>query len=428
MPALGFAYRGDTLHCEDVPLKDVAALCGTPCYVYSATSIVSNYRSYTEALADLPHEIHYAVKANGSLGILSLLARQGAGFDIVSGGELFRVMRAGGDTAKIVFSGVGKTAAEIEFALRSKIGYFNCESEPELHLLHEIAERLDERPSVALRVNPDINAVTHPYIATGLRDHKFGIALEQAEEIYLRRGAFPRLRFEGVSCHIGSQILDTSVFLEALEKVVALARKLCQAGVPVRHLDLGGGLGVAYRSGDKAPSVSEYAGALAQALQGQNLRLMLEPGRSIVGQAGVLLTKVLYRKPGKDKEFVIVDAAMNDLIRPALYQSHHEILPVDRRGGGASMHADIVGPVCETGDFLARDRNIQEVEQGDLLAVCTAGAYGFVQASNYNARPRSAEVMVEGTEVRVIRDRESYEDLIRGERAFESGRGPARGD
>jgi diaminopimelate decarboxylase len=427
MPALGFTYRGDKLHCEDVPLVDVAARCGTPCYVYSATSIVSNYRSYTEALAGLPHEIHYAVKANGSIGILSLLARQEAGFDIVSGGELFRVIRAGGDPSRVVFSGVGKTASEIEFALRSKIGHFNCESEPELHLLHEIAERLDETPSVALRVNPDINAVTHPYIATGLRDHKFGIALEQAEEIYLRRGFFPRLRFEGVSCHIGSQILDTAVFLDALEKVVALARKLCQAGVPIRHLDLGGGLGVAYRSGEKAPSVSEYAGALAEALRGKNLRLMLEPGRSIVGQAGVLLTKVLYRKAGKDKEFVIVDAAMNDLIRPALYQSYHEILPA-QRSGGASMRADIVGPVCETGDFLARDRDIQEVEQGDLLAVCTAGAYGFVQASNYNARPRSAEAMVEGAEVHVIRDRESYEDLIRGERIFESGRGPARDD
>jgi diaminopimelate decarboxylase len=349
--------------------------------------------------------------------VLSLLAREGAGFDIVSGGELFRVLRAGGDVSKIVFSGVGKTAAEMEYALESRIGHFNCESEPELHLLRETAVRLGKEPSVALRVNPDINAETHPYIATGLRDHKFGIAFDHAEEIYLKRETLPQLRFEGISCHIGSQIFDTGVFLEALEKVIALAQKLCVAGVPIRHLDLGGGLGVAYRSEDKAPSVSEYAGALAGALRGKNLRLMLEPGRSIVGQAGILLAKVLYRKSGGSKEFVIVDAAMNDLIRPALYQSHHEILPVRRRDS-ATVLADIVGPVCETGDFLARDRVIQDAQAGDLLAVCTTGAYGFVQASNYNARPRSAEVLVDGAELTVIRDRESYPDLIRGERVL----------
>ena len=386
MPTLGFEYRDNELHCEDVPLTKIAAACGTPCYVYSAGSIVSSYRAYTSALQDIPHEIHYAVKANSSLGVLSLLAREGAGFDIVSGGELFRVLQAGGDVSKVVFSGVGKTAAEMEYALQSRIGYFNCESEPELHLLHETAVRLGMEPSVALRVNPDINAETHPYIATGLRDHKFGVGLEHAEEIYLRRETLPHLRFDGISCHIGSQIFDTGAFLEALEKVLALAQKLCVAGVPIRHLDLGGGLGVAYRGEDKAPSVSAYAGALAGALRGKNLRLMLEPGRSIVGQAGILLAKVLYRKTGGSKEFVIVDAAMNDLIRPALYQSHHEILPVHPRGG-AKVVADIVGPVCETGDFLARDREIEDAQPGDLLAVCTAArgtcTAGEIQAGGH---------------------------------------------
>ncbi len=424
MPTLGFEYRDNELHCENVPLSKIATACGTPCYVYSAGSIVSSYRAYTNALSGVPHEIHYAVKANGSLGVLSLLAREGAGFDIVSGGELFRVLQAGGDASKIVFSGVGKTAAEMEYALASRIGYFNCESEPELQLLHETARRLGVEPSVALRVNPDINAETHPYIATGLRDHKFGISFDHAEEIYLRWNALPHLRFEGISCHIGSQIFDTGAFLEALEKVLALAQKLCVEGVPIRHLDLGGGLGVAYRGEDKAPSVSEYAGALAGALHGRNLRLMLEPGRSIVGQAGVLLASVLYRKAGGSKEFVIADAAMNDLIRPALYQSHHEVLPVRRRGD-ATIQADIVGPVCETGDFLARDRAIEDVQSGDLLAVCTAGAYGFAQASNYNARPRPAEVLVDGAEWTVIRDRESHADLIRGERILPAKSKPA---
>jgi len=424
MPTLGFEYRDGRLYCEDTSLAGVAAQCGTPCYVYSAKSIVSNYRAYKDALREAPHEIHYAVKANGSLGILSLLAREGAGFDIVSAGELFRVLSAGGDPAKVVFSGVGKTAAEMEYALKTGIGSFNCESEPELALLHELAQRLGKTPAVALRVNPDINAKTHPYIATGLREHKFGIGFAQAEEIYLRRADFPHLRFEGIGCHIGSQIFDTGVFLEALEKVVALARKLCAAGVPLRQLDLGGGLGVAYSAEDKAPTVTEYAAALARALRGKGLRLLLEPGRSIVGQAGVLLTKVLYRKPAGKKDFVIVDAAMNDLIRPALYQSHHEVMPVQPRNGQA-IHADIVGPVCETGDFLARDRSLPPLDPGDLLAVCTAGAYGFVQASNYNARPRPAEVLVTGSTPQVIRERETFEDLVRGEKTIPPDDGAA---
>jgi diaminopimelate decarboxylase len=387
--------------------------------VYSAGAITANYRAYNEALAHIPHEIHYAVKANSSLGILSLLARQGAGFDIVSGGELFRVLEAGGNPAKVVFSGVGKTAEEIEFALRRGIGAFNCESEAELRLLDEIAGRLKLRPSAALRVNPDINAETHPYIATGLEDHKFGIPIDRAEQIYLDAGRLANIRLEGVSCHIGSQIFDTGVFLEALNAVVTLAERLRERGLAITQLDLGGGLAVSYRSEDATPSIEAYAQSLAAALEGKGLRLMLEPGRSIVGQAGVLLTTVLYRKRTGRKEFIVVDAAMNDLIRPALYQSHHEIIPVCRKES-AEIVADVVGPVCETGDFLARGRTMRDAAPGELLAVCTAGAYGFVQASNYNARPRPAEVLVDGDRFHVIRRRETYEDLIRGETALES--------
>jgi len=414
MPISGFDYRDSQLFCEDVPLADVAERFGTPCYVYSANTIASNYRSYGEALGDLPHHVHYSVKANGSLGILSLLANLGAGFDIVSGGELFRVLKAGGDPAKVVFSGVGKTSEEMKYALRSGIGSFNCESEGEVALLDEIAGQLDMRPVVALRVNPDISAETHPYIATGLRDHKFGIPFDAAERTYLAAERFPHLRFESISCHIGSQIFDTGAFFDALDKVMGLMNRLRDAGASIRQLDLGGGLGIAYRHDENAPTIGEYAAGLADRLRGKGLQLMLEPGRSIVGQAGVLLTEVIYRKPAESKEFIIVDAAMNDLIRPALYQSHHEVIPVVR-GDAETITADVVGPVCETGDFLARDREMPAANPGDLLAVCTAGAYGFVQASNYNARPRPAEVLVDGGDAKLIRERESYEDLIRGE-------------
>ena len=412
----GFEYRDRTLFCEEVSLNDIAERFGTPCYVYAAGAIAANYTSYGDALGDLPHEVHYAVKANGSLGILSLLARRGAGFDIVSQGELFRVLKAGGDPAKVVFSGVGKTAAEMEYALRSGIGSFNCESEGEVALLNEVAGRLGEKPVVALRVNPDINADTHPYIATGLRDHKFGIPFDAAERIYVDSAAFPHLRFEGVSCHIGSQIFDTGVFFEALDKVMELVSRLRGVGVAIRQLDLGGGLGIAYRPEDTAPTISGYAAGLVRSLRGKGLRLMLEPGRSIVGQAGVLLTRVIYRKPAATKEFLVIDAAMNDLIRPALYQSHHEIIPVSRHDA-ETVTADVVGPVCETGDFLARDRRMPAANPGDLLAVCTAGAYGFVLASNYNGRPRAPEVLVEGDVARLIRRRETHDDLIRGETA-----------
>jgi diaminopimelate decarboxylase len=423
MPVAGFHYQRCSLHAEEVALSAVAAAVGTPAYVYSAGAITANYRAYDAALAHIPHEIHYAVKANSSLGVLSLLARLGAGFDIVSAGELFRVLRAGGDPSKVVFSGVGKTAEEIEYALGQGIGAFNCESEAELRLLDAIAGRLGCKPSAALRVNPDINAETHPYIATGLEDHKFGIPIDRAAQIYLDAGGFSNIRLEGVSCHIGSQIFDTGVFLEALEAVAGLAEKLRGQGLAISQLDLGGGLAVGYRSEDTTPSIETYARSIAGALAGKNLRLMIEPGRSIVGQAGVLLTKVLYRKRTGRKEFIVVDAAMNDLIRPALYQSHHEIIPVCRKEA-AEIVADVVGPVCETGDFLARGRKMRDVAPGELLAVCTAGAYGFVQASNYNSRPRPAEVLVDGGQFHVIRRRESFEDLIRGESAL--GERPAK--
>lgn len=418
MPTRGFDYQDGRYHCEQVDLARVAEQCGTPCYVYSASSIVENYRAYHGALAAIPHEIHYAVKANSSIGLLALLARDGAGFDIVSGGELFRVLKAGGDATKVVFSGVGKSAGEIRYALESGIGWFNCESEAELGMVDEIAGEFGLRPSVALRVNPDINADTHPYIATGLHAHKFGIELCEAERIYALAAKMANVDPNGVSCHIGSQIFDTGVFYEALDRVVELAARLRQTGLNIRNLDLGGGLAVGYRASEPTPSIADYAARLAEALKGAQLKLMLEPGRSIVGQAGVLLTKVLYRKRTGSKEFVIIDAAMNDLIRPALYQAHHEIVPLEQREA-LLIEADVVGPVCETGDFLARGRKMPDCAPGEVLAVCTTGAYGFVQASNYNSRPRAPEILVEGDTFKVIRKRESYEDLVRGETAIQ---------
>lgn len=409
-----FSYSGNDLYCEQVPLADLAHRIGTPAYVYSSAAILGNYRAYDEAFGDLPHSVCYAVKANSSLGVLSLLAKAGAGFDIVSGGELFRVMRAGGDPAKVVFSGVGKTAAEVEYALANGIHSFNCESEAELALIDSLAARRGVRASFAIRVNPDVDASTHPYISTGLSLHKFGIAIARAESVYDRSRQFRNLSAEGVSCHIGSQILDTSPILEAVDKTIALAERLRAAGHPIRNLDLGGGLGVAYQSSEDAPGIGDFIRSLQSRLCAAGLRVMVEPGRSIVGPAGVLLARVLYRKRNGDKEFVIVDAAMNDLIRPSLYRAHHEIIPL-RKNELPGVTADVVGPVCETGDFLARDRRMANVMPGDFVAVCTVGAYGFVQASNYNSRPRAPEVLVEGAGFRVIRRRETLEDLIHGE-------------
>jgi diaminopimelate decarboxylase len=382
--------------------------------VYSSQVILNNYHAYTDAFGDLPHTVCYAVKANGSLGVLNLLAKAGAGFDIVSGGELYRVLAAGGDPSKVVFSGVGKTADEVEFALGKGIHSFNCESEAELALIDAMAARLGVTAGFSIRVNPDVDAVTHPYISTGLSQHKFGIAIAQAAQVYDQSRRFRSLSAEGVSCHIGSQILDPSPILEAVDKVLALAGALREQGHPIRHLDLGGGLGVAYHAGEEAPKIREFIECLRARVKASGLTVMVEPGRSIVGPAGVLLTRVLYRKKNGEKEFIVVDAAMNDLIRPSLYKAHHEILPL-RKNGLPQVKADVVGPVCETGDFLARDRVMANAMPGDYLAVCTTGAYGFVLSSNYNARLRAPEVLVEGGSWRVVREREKYADLVRGE-------------
>ncbi|MGD1098331.1 MAG: diaminopimelate decarboxylase [Bryobacteraceae bacterium] len=407
-------YRDRTLYCENVALADVAASAGTPCYVYSAGAVRANFLAYEESFGDLPHLVCYAVKANANLALLRLLAEAGAGFDIVSGGELYRVLRAGGDPAKVVFSGVGKTAAEIDQALAAGIYVFNCESEPELALVDALAHRRNVKARVALRVNPDVEAETHAHISTGRLAHKFGVDIGEAEAMYERARCHKNLLLEGVSCHIGSQLLDPSPVMEAVDRVLELISRLRAKGFHISHADLGGGLGVAYKPGDIAPAISEFVAALRTRLSGRDLRVMIEPGRSIVGGAGVLLTRVLYRKKTGDKEFVVVDGAMNDLIRPVLYGAYHEILPL-RQNDGPKSPVDVVGPVCETGDFLARDRDMPGVFPGDLLAVCSAGAYGFVQASNYNARPRAAEVLVEGSAWRVVRPRETYEDLVRGE-------------
>jgi diaminopimelate decarboxylase len=407
-------YRGRALTLDGVELAEIVRRAGTPCYVYSAATILENYRAYDRAFGGAPHRVCYSVKANGNLALLRLLAKEGAGFDIVSGGELFRVLRAGGDPGKVVFSGAGKTSAEVDAALEAGIFSFCCESEPELALIDSLAHRRGRKARVAVRVNPDVAASTHAYIATGDQAAKFGVDIAEAEAVYERARALDNLLLEGVSCHIGSQLLDTAPSLAAADRVVELAERLRARGLPIRHLDFGGGLGVAYKPDETPPPIADFIAALCAKVAGRGLEMIIEPGRSIVANAGVLLTRVLYRKRTGSKEFVIVDAAMNDLIRPALYGAYHEILPL-RAGGPTSLLADVVGPVCESGDFLARDRRLPEVLPGDLLAVCTAGAYGFVQASNYNARPRPAEVLIENGGWRIVRARETYEDLVRGE-------------
>jgi diaminopimelate decarboxylase len=409
-----FAYRERALFAEDVALAEIAARAGTPCYVYSGTAILEKFREYDAAFGDTSHLVCYSVKSNSNLAILKLLADAGAGFDIVSGGELYRVLKAGGDPGKVVFSGVGKTAAEIDEALAAGIFVFNCESEPELALIDALSHRSGVKARVALRVNPDVDAATHAYISTGRLAHKFGVDIGCAEAVYDRARSLQNLLIEGVSCHIGSQLMSPQPVMEAVDRVLDLISRLREKGFDIRHADLGGGLGVGYKDGESTPDIAEFVAKLRERVAGRGLHVMIEPGRSIVAEAGVLLARVLYRKTTGGKEFVIIDAAMNDLIRPALYGAHHEIIPVLDRGL-EKIRADVVGPVCESGDFLARDREIAQVLPGDLVAIRSAGAYGFVQSSNYNSRPRAAEVMVEGSSWRVARQRESYEDLVRGE-------------
>lgn len=408
-----FAYRDARLHAEDVDLSGVAARHGTPCYVYSRSEIESRWRAYDEAFAGHPHLVCYAVKANSNIAVLNVLARLGSGFDIVSVGELERVLRAGGDPRKVVFAGVGKRADEMVRALEAGIRCFNVESEAELERLDEVARRLGRRAPVSLRVNPDVDARTHPYISTGLKENKFGIPMQRAVEICERAAGMRGLELLGVGCHIGSQLTETAPFRDALDRLLELLDRLAARGVAVRHLDLGGGLGIRYRD-ETPPSCEAYAAVILAGLRERDLEIVLEPGRSIVGNGGVLLTRVEYLKNGEDRRFAIVDAAMNDLIRPSLYGAWQDIVPVTPREDVEALAYDVVGPVCETGDFLGKSR-LLAIQAGDVLAVKSAGAYGFVMSSNYNSRPRPPELMVDGGSVHVVRAREPLEGLMDGE-------------
>jgi len=418
-----FNYRDGVLYAEDVPLTQLADKLGTPCYVYSKATLERHFRAYTEALGGHPHLICYAVKANSNLAVLGLLARLGAGFDIVSVGELERVLKAGGDPSKVVFSGVAKQPQEMARALEVGIKCFNVESRPELERLNAVAGELGQVASVSLRVNPDVDAGTHPYISTGLKDNKFGIPVDDALEVYQLAASLPNLRVTGLDCHIGSQLTETAPFLDALERLLVLMERLREQGIEIDHLDLGGGLGVPYRD-EKPPQPFDYASQLLARLSrwegGETLTLLFEPGRSIAANAGLMLTRVEFLKPGETKNFAIVDAAMNDLIRPALYQAWQAIVPVDTRQARDTATYDVVGPVCETGDFLGKERELA-IAEGDLLAVRSAGAYGFVMASNYNSRPRPPEVMVDGDTFHVVRAREALESLWAGEALLPEG-------
>jgi diaminopimelate decarboxylase len=427
----GFSYRPvkstrkersqsvSALHCDQVPVEKLAKRFGTPLYLYSATTIRQRQQIFDGAFGKNPHTICYSVKANSNLAILRLLAKRGCGFDVVSGGELQRVQRADRRaSAKTVFSGVGKTQQEIQAALRAGILLFNVESESELEVLTVCAARLKKTARVAMRVNPDVSAETHPYISTGLHQHKFGVPIQQAAALYARAAKSRYLKPVGVSVHIGSQITDVAPFSAAMERVAALVRDLRADGHPIQYVDAGGGLAIDYQNPDPATFAAQaaaYAEALLGPLHGLGIHLLLEPGRSIVGPAGVLVARLIYKKTNNGKKFLVVDAAMNDLIRPSLYQAHHEIVPVVVDNGGPSESVDVVGPICETGDFFARDRMLQVIDEGSLLAILDTGAYGMVLASNYNTRPRAAEVLVDRTNVKVIRRRETINDLLRQE-------------
>jgi diaminopimelate decarboxylase len=408
-----FTYRDGEMYAENVPLNAIAQDYGTPTYVYSRAHLEQQFLSYQQALAGRDHLICYAVKANSNIAVLNVLARLGAGFDIVSIGELERVLAAGGDPAKIVFSGVAKTPAEMQRALAAGIHCFNVESAAELETLAEVAARMGQCARISIRVNPDVDANTHPYISTGLKENKFGIDIEQAPAVYRRAKELSAIEIIGVDCHIGSQLTEVTPFLDALDRVLQLVDQLAQDGITVSHLDLGGGLGVRY-SDEQPPAPSEYVAAVLERLGNRPLILAFEPGRSIVANAGVLLTRVEYLKCNPHKNFAIIDAAMNDMIRPALYQAWLNIDPVQPRKEGKTLTYDLVGPVCETGDFLGKDRELI-LQTGDLLAVASSGAYGFTMSSNYNSRGRAAEVMVDGDKFYLIRERETIADLMRGE-------------
>ena len=408
-----FNYKNNQLVVENVALSDIAEEFATPCYVYSRAALTEGFRQFSDALQGREHLICFAVKSNANLAILNVFARLGAGFDIVSGGELQRVLAAGGDAGKVVFSGVGKTEAEMRLALDAGILCFNVESAAELDKLNAVAGSMGKKASISLRVNPDVDAKTHPYISTGLKQNKFGVAYTEAVALYRKAAGLPHLRITGMDCHIGSQLTETSPFIAAIEKILILVDQLAAEGIELEHLDLGGGLGICYND-ETPPAIAEYIAALLKALQGRTQKLILEPGRVLVGNAGVLLTRVEYLKPGEEKNFAIVDAAMNDLMRPALYDAYHGILPVVCEDYAAQTF-DVVGPICETGDFIGRARELA-IEPGSLLAVMSAGAYGMSMSSNYNTRPRAAEVMVDGSTVHLVRMRETVQQLFAGEK------------
>jgi len=408
-----FQYRNNALFAEDVSVQEVAQQFGTPCYIYSRATLERHWQAFDSALANTPHLICYAVKANSNLAVLNVLARLGSGFDIVSVGELERVLAAGGDPEKIVFSGVAKREDEIQRALEVGIHCFNVESESELHRINDVASRLDLRAPISLRVNPDVDAKTHPYISTGLKENKFGIAIDDALSIYQLATRLSHLDVRGIDCHIGSQLTTITPFVDALKRVLALLAALKAEGITIQHIDIGGGLGICYQD-EAPPSPDEYTRALNDTLSGHNYTIILEPGRAIAGNAGILVTKVEHLKHNSDRHFAIIDAAMNDLMRPALYGAWQEIVPLQPRDDGEQHQYDVVGPVCETGDFLGKER-LLNLKEGDLLAVRSAGAYGFTMSSNYNSRGRAAEVMVDGNKFFLIRDRETVESLFDNE-------------
>lgn len=410
-----FEYQQGELYCERVPVSRIAKELGTPCYIYSHETLIRHFHAYDSAFKDIPHVIAFAMKANSNLAILRLMAREGSGVDIVSGGELFRAMKAGVPASKIVFAGVGKSPDEIRDALKANILMFNVESAAEIRAINDVAASVGMKARIALRINPDVDPKTHPYISTGMKKSKFGIAADRALEEYKIASSMSHIDVVGVHAHIGSQLTDVTPFVDSLRKVVALIDTLKSHDINIRYLNIGGGLGITY-SDEKPPLPQDLAHAISPLVKGLGLTLIMEPGRVIVGNAGILVTKALYEKAGETKHFVIVDAAMNDLIRPSLYGAYHEIRPVNEAAAHRPKQmVDIVGPVCESGDFLAKDRSLPNIQPDDLLAVMSAGAYGFVMASNYNSRPRVPEVLVKGGEFHVIRDRETYDDLVKGE-------------
>jgi len=409
-----FTYRDNELYCEDVPVQKIAAEIGTPFYLYSHATLTRHFKAFNEAFEGIDRLICFSAKANTNLAILKLFATLGCGLDIVSGGELYRGIQAGFAPNRIVYSGVGKRIDEIDYALKSEIMMFNMESFDELKLINQRAGKLKKKAPVAIRVNPDVDPKTHPYISTGLRKNKFGIDIEAAIEGYQLAGSLEHVEVVGIDCHIGSQITEAGPFVDALQSIKALVNHLkVERGIHIKYIDMGGGLGITY--GDETPpSLKEYATGFLTHLEGMDLKLILEPGRVLVGNAGILITRVLYKKPGSAKDFIIVDAGMNDLLRPTLYNAFHAIEPVVRSEASLSV-ADVVGPICESGDFFAVDRNLADVDGGELLAVMSTGAYGFVMSSNYCSRPRVAEVMVKDRQYKVVKKRESYQDLVRGE-------------